>query len=272
MYFLSLVYLQRHLYDQQLGELSQEAGLIICRNMLVCCVNDAVGDISDDFFHILNQFGFSVSRPKDSWGSCARVLTAVLLQRQLTPSSMTKYLQENLDSLNFLQISQQFLENFSVKDDEELARFLLNFTTSMCKACDCTYYSVVIPANINCLSVRSTELIWKDVISRPPQPNPINTERTLGDRSKQYEEAMNVAKNVYKAFQKHVPVPDSQINVALKNILTEIPNGFALIAQSMLVSGELESAVKFLLLAIQATKDKTEQILLDLQLLQVSNN
>jgi hypothetical protein len=92
----------------------------------------------------------------------------------------------------------------------------------------------------------------------------------LGDQSEQYAEALNIARNVYMAYQKQNST--HEIESHLRPLLQKFSSAFSVIGQSMLVTGKYTEAVKFIPLAVRSCKDAKEQTELMVQLLQVHFN
>jgi hypothetical protein len=121
------------LCDGNLSGLEVDNALIIYQAMLKCCAVDACSDdLKEDFFAASDQLGFSRIRPRDNWRSCLKLLVEILNCRNSSKSTpLIQLLKNQIDSLSFLQISQKLIETFDVKEDEEIAKFLLTYATAM---------------------------------------------------------------------------------------------------------------------------------------------
>ncbi|CAD5211768.1 unnamed protein product [Bursaphelenchus okinawaensis] len=262
-------HLHKHLMDQNLGDYTKDEALFVQQLLLKCCVADAAGLLKESFFDVINEFGFAIPRLKDSWTIPLKLCCCIFSQEQ--PSQMAKLMSTDLESSSYVQISEALINNVDVHLDLELSKFLIQFATFVHSACEEDGIFVCIPGNVTDMSLRAIETYWKNVVMQS-KPGPIKTKKTLGAVSRLYEDALTVARNVFKAFQKYNNLQTVQIEPNLRNILLldDVKNGFHVVAQALMVGGEMELADKFIKLSIQTTKNSEEQKLLDVQLLQVN--
>ncbi|CAD5216065.1 unnamed protein product [Bursaphelenchus xylophilus] len=263
-------YLQHHIVDQRMGELTSKDGAFIVKIMMDCCIADSLGLLRDSFFDVLSELGLTVARPRDFWSAPLRIITILISQEQPNPSEVTKFIEKNIESCSYLQISENLVHHMDTKLDAEICKFLLSYAITMSNVCEGGNLLVVLPGNVRDMSQRGMETYWKSVVgSRSYEP--IMTKSALGHIHRQYDDAMAVVRNVFKACQRHNSLPDAQVEPTLRSVLSNpgLKNGFSVIAQSLLTNGDMETASQFIKLAIQTTKDQDEQKRLDIQLLQV---